>query len=162
MRILEKLDAEGVKLEKSQPLKHAYIVFGAKQPLISTESFREGLFYIQDKASCFAAEAADPKPKMTVLDVCAAPGAKTTYIAQLMQNQGNICSVDYSIRRMQAWKREVGADGRENSVSRHRRRLRSYAICAGSRCRSFGPSVHEHWRFCQAAFSQVAAHSRVY
>jgi 16S rRNA (cytosine967-C5)-methyltransferase len=105
--ILEKLAAEGVKLEKIEPLKHAYKLVGAKQPLTDAASFREGLFYIQDKSSCFAAEAADPKPAMTVLDVCAAPGAKTTYLAQLMQNQGAICSVDYSMRRMQAWKKEV-------------------------------------------------------
>jgi len=109
--ILETLAAEGVKLEKLEPLKHAYKVLGAKQPLTSTASFREGLFYIQDKASCFAAEAADPKPEMAVLDVCAAPGAKTTYLAQLMQNRGGICSVDYSVRRMQAWRREVARMG---------------------------------------------------
>jgi 16S rRNA (cytosine967-C5)-methyltransferase len=109
--ILEKLAAGGVKLEKIEPSKHAYKLVGAKQPLTDAASFREGLFYIQDKASCFAAEAADPKPEMTVLDVCAAPGAKTTYLAQLMQNRGSICSVDYSIRRMQAWRREMARMG---------------------------------------------------
>ncbi len=109
--ILEKLAAEGVKLEKIEPLKHAYKVLGTKQPLRETASFQEGLFCIQDKASCFAAEVADPQPEMTVLDVCAAPGAKTTYIAQLMQNRGSIFSVDYSVRRMQAWKREVARMG---------------------------------------------------
>jgi 16S rRNA (cytosine967-C5)-methyltransferase len=109
--VLEKLAAEGVKLEKIEHLKHAYKVMGTKQPLTSTASFREGLVYIQDKASCFAAEVADPKPEMTVLDVCAAPGAKTTYLAQLMQNRGSICSVDYSMRRMQVWRREVSRMG---------------------------------------------------
>lgn len=110
-RVLEKLAAEGVKLEKIEPLKHAYKVLGAKQPLQGTTSFQEGLFCIQDRASCFAAEVADPKPEVTVLDVCAAPGAKTTYLAQLMQNRGSIFSVDYSARRMQAWKREVARLG---------------------------------------------------
>jgi len=105
--IQEKLAAEGAKLEKIEPLKHAYKILGAKQPLRGTTSFQEGLFYIQDKSSCFAAEVADPKPEMPVLDVCAAPGAKTTYLAQLMQNQGVICSLDYSMRRMQVWRREV-------------------------------------------------------
>jgi 16S rRNA (cytosine967-C5)-methyltransferase len=109
--VLEKLAAESVKLEKIEHLKHAYKVMGIKQPLTSTASFREGLFYIQDKASCFAAEVADLKPEMTVLDVCAAPGAKTTYLAQLMQNRGSICSVDYSMRRMQVWRREVSRMG---------------------------------------------------
>jgi len=105
--ILEKLANEGVKLEKVELLKHAYKVTAAKQPLMRTKSFQEGLFYIQDKASCFAAEAADPKARMVVLDVCAAPGAKTTYIAQLMRNQGAVYSLDYSVRRMQTWQKEV-------------------------------------------------------
>jgi 16S rRNA (cytosine967-C5)-methyltransferase len=109
--ILEKLAGEGVKLEKVELLKHAYKVTGTKQPLTRTASFQEGLFYIQDKASCYAAEVADPKPNLTVLDVCAAPGAKTTYLTQLMQNQGVICSIDYSTRRMKVWKEEVSRMG---------------------------------------------------
>jgi 16S rRNA (cytosine967-C5)-methyltransferase len=105
--ILEKIAAEGIKLEKIEMLKYAYKVVDAKGSLTDAASFREGLLSIQDKASCFAAETADPKPEMTVLDVCAAPGAKTTYLAQLMQNRGSIFSVDYSARRLQAWRREV-------------------------------------------------------
>jgi len=111
--ILDRLGGEGVRLEKIELLKHAYKVTDARQPLTSMASFQEGLFYIQDKASCFAAEVADPKPGMTVLDVCAAPGAKTTYLAQLMQNRGCVCSVDYSLRRMQVWRREVSRMGVE-------------------------------------------------
>jgi 16S rRNA (cytosine967-C5)-methyltransferase len=105
--ILAKLEAEGVKLEKTEPLKHAYKVLQTKQPLMKTTSYKEGLFYVQDKASCFAAEAADPQPDVTVLDVCAAPGAKTTYLAQLMRNRGAIYSLDYSTRRMKTWKLEI-------------------------------------------------------
>ena len=109
--ILAKLDAEGVKLEIVEPLERAFKVTHTKRPLTKTTSYQEGLFYVQDKASCFAAEVADPKPKMTVLDVCAAPGAKTTYLAQLMQKQGAIYSLDYSTRRMRTWKQEKGRMG---------------------------------------------------
>ncbi len=109
--IIGKLAAEGIKLEKVQLLKHAYRVIGARAPLMGTASFREGLFYIQDKASCFAAEVCDPKSGMTILDVCAAPGAKTTYLAQLMRNQGTILSVDFSVRRMSVWLEEMGRMG---------------------------------------------------
>jgi 16S rRNA (cytosine967-C5)-methyltransferase len=105
--ILEKLEAEGAKLEKIKLLQHAYKVIDVNEPLTGTQSFQEGLFYIQDRASCFATQVADPKPEMTVLDVCAAPGAKTTYLAQLMGNKGSIRSVDYSLRRMQIWRKEV-------------------------------------------------------
>ncbi|HMK94135.1 MAG TPA: RsmB/NOP family class I SAM-dependent RNA methyltransferase, partial [Candidatus Limnocylindrales bacterium] len=105
--IIRKLEMEDVKLEKMVPLKHTYQVLETKQPLNALTSYTEGLFYIQDKASCFAAEASDPKQGSVVLDVCAAPGAKTTYLAQLMQNNGAIYSVDFSSRRMQTWKRET-------------------------------------------------------
>jgi len=114
--ILEKLAEEDIKIEKVEQLRHAYKVLGTKHPLTRTASFREGLFYIQDKASCFAAEAANPKLEITVLDVCAAPGAKTTYLAQLMQNRGAIYSVDYSRRRMNVWKSEIARMGVENAV----------------------------------------------
>ena len=109
--ILEKLSAEGAKLERVEPLKHTYKVTATRLPLIRTASFKEGLFCVQDKASCYATEVANPTPKLTVFDICAAPGAKTTYIAQLMQNQGSIYSVDYSIRRMQTWQSEVSRMG---------------------------------------------------
>ncbi|MGD0994585.1 MAG: RsmB/NOP family class I SAM-dependent RNA methyltransferase [Candidatus Bathyarchaeia archaeon] len=105
--IVQKLEAEGVKLEKAEPLKFTYKIGEMKKPLNTLPSYKEGLFYIQDKASCFAAEAADPKPGSVVFDVCAAPGAKTTYLAQLMRNEGSIGSVDFSNRRMKVWKKET-------------------------------------------------------
>ncbi len=109
--ILQKLAAEGVKLEKTEQLKYAYKIVEMKQPLNTLPSYKEGLFYIQDKASCFAAEAAAPKPGDIVFDVCAAPGAKTTYLAQLMQNIGAIYSVDFSNRRLKVWKKEIARMG---------------------------------------------------
>ncbi len=109
--ILQKLAQEGVKLEKAEPLQDTYKVLELKQPLNTLESSKLGLFYIQDKASCFAAQAAAPKPGSKIFDVCAAPGAKTTYLAQLMQNQGSIVSVDFSKRRMKTWRQEVNYMG---------------------------------------------------
>ena len=109
--ILKGLEREGVKVKKVDVLNYAYKVLDIKKPLTRLENFQKGLFYIQDKASCFAAEVANPKPDMIVLDVCAAPGAKTTYLAQLMQNQGAIYAIDYSKRRMSIWKGEVNRMG---------------------------------------------------
>lgn len=112
-RILEKLEGEGVKAENIEQLRHVYEVTETKVPLTKTESYKEGLFYVQDKASCLATEAANPKPGTVVLDACAAPGAKTTYLAQLMQNRGSIYSVDYSRRRMDLWRAELTRMGVE-------------------------------------------------
>ena len=105
--ILKKLESEGTRAEKVSQRTHTYKLLKAEKPLVRTRSFREGLFYIQDMASCLAAEIANPEPGTTVFDVCAAPGAKTTYMAQLMQNKGEIFSIDYSRRRMHVWRRQM-------------------------------------------------------
>jgi 16S rRNA (cytosine967-C5)-methyltransferase len=114
--VLRRLEKEGVQIEKVPKLSYTYKLLEVERPLVRTRSFREGLFYIQDMASCLATEIADPKPGTTVLDICAAPGAKTSYMAQLMQNQGTIFSVDYSKRRMCVWKRQMKRIGVEIAV----------------------------------------------
>lgn len=101
------LEDEGITLEKERHLKHTYRVVHSQKTLTRSRSFRDGLFYIQDKASCLATVIANPHVGATVLDVCAAPGAKTTHLAQLMENNGAIYSVDYSRRRMTIWKEEI-------------------------------------------------------
>jgi len=109
--ILKRLGEEGVEVEKVKDLMFAYQVRNVRQLITEASCFKEGLVYIQDKASSFAAEAANPSAKMTVLDICSAPGGKTTYIGQLMRNDGRILSVDYSGRRMVSWKSEVNRMG---------------------------------------------------
>jgi 16S rRNA (cytosine967-C5)-methyltransferase len=112
-KILERLAQDCINVEKVNELKYTYEVSATRQPVTRTATFQEGLVYLQDKASCFAVEAGNPTRDMTVLDVCAAPGAKTTYLAQLMQNKGEIISLDYSKRRMATWKNEIARTGVE-------------------------------------------------
>ena len=69
--------------------------------------FSSGILQMQDLASYLAVTAGDPRPREKVLDMCAAPGAKTAAIAQKMKNQGAVVSVDYSPARMEGWKREI-------------------------------------------------------
>jgi 16S rRNA (cytosine967-C5)-methyltransferase len=114
---LKKLGKEGIALQKEPLLKFTYKLLKTQKPLIRTESFRQGLFYVQDKASCLAVEVAKPDASDVVLDVCGAPGAKTTHIAQLMQNQGAIYSIDYSRRRIGIWKREIKRMGVTNATA---------------------------------------------
>jgi 16S rRNA (cytosine967-C5)-methyltransferase len=113
---LPKLKEEGVELEKVPSLNYTYRVVSTKKPLNALPSYAQGLFYVQDKASCFATQAANPQPGNTVFDVCAAPGAKTTFVAQLMANQGSICSVDFSAKRMKTWKKETARMGTKNAA----------------------------------------------
>jgi 16S rRNA (cytosine967-C5)-methyltransferase len=54
----------------------------------------QGLCYVQDPSTLLACELLDPQPGETVLDACAAPGGKTTYLAELMRNEGRLVACD--------------------------------------------------------------------
>jgi 16S rRNA (cytosine967-C5)-methyltransferase len=53
-----------------------------------------GLCYVQDPSTLLACDLLAPQPGEKVLDACAAPGGKTSYLAQLMQNEGGIMACD--------------------------------------------------------------------
>ncbi|MFH1623695.1 MAG: methyltransferase domain-containing protein, partial [Pseudomonadota bacterium] len=63
-------------------------------------SFQGGWFQVQDEASQFTSHILALKPQQRVLDACAAPGGKTTHIAQLMKNSGEIYALDISASKL--------------------------------------------------------------
>lgn len=87
--------------------------------ITNTESYRSGQFVIQDKASMLVSEVAKPKEDEIVLDVCAAPGVKTSHMAQIMNNTGKILSVDYNLRRLKNWENLMSRLGVENAKPLH-------------------------------------------
>jgi 16S rRNA (cytosine967-C5)-methyltransferase len=107
---VESLRGQGYKLQSVPGLRYGYRLLEG-EGLTSTLEYRRGELILQDLASILAVEVADPRPGDTVLDVCAAPGVKTSHMAQLMNNQGRIVSVDNSLRRLRSWERLVGRMG---------------------------------------------------
>ncbi len=68
--------------------------------LLRSEAWQAGWYYIQDPSTLLAVDLLDPQPGDEVLDVCAAPGGKTTYLAQKMENRGQIIAADTSNHRL--------------------------------------------------------------
>ncbi len=69
-------------------------------PLNTLGSFRDGWFYVQDPSTLLAPALLDAQSGETILDLCAAPGGKTTFIAQQMDDAGKIIAEDISPDRL--------------------------------------------------------------
>ncbi|GLC87455.1 16S rRNA (cytosine(967)-C(5))-methyltransferase RsmB [Lysinibacillus piscis] len=86
------LQAEGLTAKQSDILPECLHITDG-QPA-RTKAFQEGLITIQDESSMLPANVLQPSPGMRVLDMCAAPGGKTTHLAAIMQNEGSILATD--------------------------------------------------------------------
>ena len=89
MRALSK---EGIEATKGEIIPGS--IQTSSGSLANTEAFAEGLLTIQDESSMLPVLALDVQPDMKVLDMCAAPGGKTTFIAEKMNDKGEIHAHD--------------------------------------------------------------------
>ena len=80
-RLRERLEAEGITVEKHPYLPYAFQISGYDY-LNDLAAFQEGLFTVQDISSMLVAEIASPEAGAQVIDVCAAPGGKALHTAE--------------------------------------------------------------------------------
>lgn len=73
-----------------------FITFNA----LPHEALKRGHCYIQDPSTALACQLLDPQPGEKILDACAAPGGKTAYLADMMQNRGLIVACDRDPKRI--------------------------------------------------------------
>ncbi|MBD0406221.1 16S rRNA (cytosine(967)-C(5))-methyltransferase RsmB [Bacillus sp. 1021] len=90
--MLDKMENAGLEAEAGDLSPDAIKLL--KGSIANTEFFQSGQVSIQDESSMLVARALDPKPGETVLDACAAPGGKSAHIAELMENEGSLTSLD--------------------------------------------------------------------
>ena len=97
LQLLEELKSLNVELQPIPWWENAFIVKNMSlRELTEFDLYRQGFFYFQSLSSMLPPLILDPKPGEKVLDITAAPGSKTTQMAALMENRGEIVANDNS------------------------------------------------------------------
>lgn len=96
--------------------KVALKITSSKVPIGATPEYLGGHYIIQSASSLLPVMALAPRPGERVLDMSAAPGGKTSHIAQLMKNTGNLFANDISKDRLSAVKGNLFRMGVTNAV----------------------------------------------
>lgn len=87
------LKAKGYNISETKYASDGLIIENPYK-ITNTDEFKKGLFTIQDESSMLVSQIMDPGKNNIVVDICSAPGGKTTHIAQYMENQGKIIARD--------------------------------------------------------------------
>ncbi len=93
--ILQKEDIKCSRIEEMPNFLDANI-----KNIENFEYFKKGYFTVQDISAGLTAEILSPKENEIILDACAAPGGKTTYMAELMKNKGEVIACDIHKHRV--------------------------------------------------------------
>ncbi len=95
--VLDQLRENGISAEPT-PRSPQGIIINSGGVLERIVGFREGLFQVQSEASQLIVYLLAPRPGERILDACAAPGGKTTHIAELMEDSGELVATDKSAK----------------------------------------------------------------
>lgn len=115
--VASRLRAKGMKLESVNGLPYAFHVLDSLVPIGATTEYLLGYYMLQSPASMWAIEVLNPQPGQLVIDMCAAPGGKTTLIAQLMKNQGALLATDISRDRLRSLRSNLSRLRVENTLA---------------------------------------------
>ena len=109
----EKLTESGYQIEDGNISKNALRILNPAG-LAETNEFKDGLFTIQQESSMKTIEVLDPKKGAKILDLCAAPGTKTSYIGEYIENDGEIIANDLLEQKLPLIKENIDRLGLKN------------------------------------------------
>jgi len=92
--LCEILENDGIETEIDTEFQNSIKILSNFGGVVNTKAFKDGLFTVQDRSSTFAGQVLAPIAGEIVLDMCAAPGGKSTHLAELMQNRGAVIACD--------------------------------------------------------------------
>lgn len=111
-QLMEAMKRDGIEVESSAVYPLGILVQSGGN-IGHTRWFKEGFCTIQDESSMLVGQLLSPDPGSRVLDCCAAPGGKTTHLAELMKNEGVIVAADihpHKLELIRQNKERLGAD----------------------------------------------------
>jgi 16S rRNA (cytosine967-C5)-methyltransferase len=94
------LESDGVLTSESTCSPVGLDIISSQQWLRTLQAYRDGWFVVQDQAAQIISLLLMPRPGETILDACAAPGGKTTHLAELMQDRGTVVALELDASRM--------------------------------------------------------------
>ncbi|MCL6752037.1 16S rRNA (cytosine(967)-C(5))-methyltransferase [Nostoc sp. CCCryo 231-06] len=94
------LQSVGILVRRIPDLPQALRLIGSAGSIQKLPGFKEGWWTVQDGSAQLVSHLLDPQPGEVVIDVCAAPGGKTTHIAELMADKGKIWACDRTPSRL--------------------------------------------------------------
>ena len=143
------------------------VLFLEKRPNLKLlESFKQGLFEVQDAGSQEIGKFLNPKPKTFVIDACSGAGGKALHIAALMENTGSILSLDIYQRKLDEQERRAKRNKvriinteailNEDTILRHQAKADSLLLdvpCSGTGVIRREPDTK--WKLDQLALDEV-------
>lgn len=114
--LIQKLADQNIEFEQVSWYEYAYILKSEKAALMNTNEYRQGHIYIQNLSSMLPPLILTPRTRDSICDLTAAPGSKTTLLAQMMKNKGSIIANDLSRTRIFRLKANLKEQGVTNTT----------------------------------------------
>ena len=112
---ISSLEQEQFSCTRIPPFSEVYKLQRGEKPVTQTEVYKDHRIYIQSLASALVSHIINPTSEDVIVDLCAAPGSKTSHIAQLMDNCGAIIAIDNIFLRTQELSQNLARLGVQNS-----------------------------------------------